>query len=312
MGLWTVAIWLAMHVVPPPLITSVSQLTGVDRTKADFYGAIATPGTPLRTSWKLTPGEPATLALHITGAMNPHELDAPPLLNIPEFDVAFIFLGDAVKRDDVDGVMFDYPLRPRQPGKRAIPELKYAYFLPGANRFQATYTEAIAWEDPPAKPLPDDTPINGPPEFFNWRSATSESVLRAARWLWWAVPLSLIVLTAVVVMLHRRFLPDAARLAKLSRVRAVRIALKQLKSSRGTLPELRVVLLGYLRSRHGLTRAATTPAEVRAALAPTPLAESAADLLGELHASQFSPPPADTRLSVATIREQILRWEEQA
>lgn len=302
--------------------TSVEQLSGIDRQKDDFYGAIARgPGVKVR--WEVVPasvplGTPVTLTLVVSNAVNPHELTRPTLLQLDGFRKLFSAVEDLP--DEPNGsadVVFRYKVTPRNEGKITVPELKYCYFHPQAPpsaKMQTTRTpEASITVTKPAEEKVSKQPLDGPPEFFGLRDRRAFARSGGPDGWWWAGLFAAgAVAAAGWVVGWRLLFPDAARLAAIRRNRAVRTALDRLRKGHPTAEQVAVTVRNYLIARHGLAFTAQTPAEVAAGLIevglPPKRAAEAEGLLRECDAARFGG-SADTPVSADRAAAMIERWE---
>jgi hypothetical protein len=107
---------------------------------ADFGGAVGN----YRLKATLEPGsvpalQPATLRLTVTGTGNIRKLPAPRLPDLPDFKI--YDSGTSSEPTHERGVIggsktYEYVLVPQSPGKKTIPALKLAYFVPGAGEYR--------------------------------------------------------------------------------------------------------------------------------------------------------------------------------
>jgi hypothetical protein len=133
---------------------------------------------------------------------------------------------------------------------------------------------------------------------------------------WWAGLLGgAAVLTVGWIIGWRVLYPDAARLARIRRTRAVRVALDRLRAAgRAADPTAATAAAfrRYLHDRFGLSHAAATPAEVAAGLTglnlPPDRIAHAERLLRECDAARFAA-AGDAPVSPDKAVRLIERWE---
>jgi hypothetical protein len=298
-------------------ITRLAQLPAIDQQKDDFYGALAKAGKSIKATWtldnSLTTSSDSTLTLTLSNVLNADEVKSPDLANRPEFQAAFVRI-EAPSRIEFDPttstVKIITTVRPRNPGKLSVPELKFVYYLPVAMRFQTTYAESLdRTVTAPAAAAP--VPLDGPPDFFVERAATRSIAVPA--WLWWAVPLMLTSIAVGFVFWHRRQYPQAAERARILRIRAVRVALAELRGLPTDAPaqSLAVIWQRYLVARYGVSPTANTPQELADELArlkfPQARAAQATAMIEQLHAAQFGPKAQS--VSPLPLKQLIETWE---
>lgn len=311
-------------VAAPP---SVEDLTAVERQTEHFYNAVAT--KKVEVAWSADPatvprdGE-VMLTLTVRNAANPHELTRPNLAAMDAVTKLFQVIDrvDPPAARDAKEVRFTYTLRPREVGAAVVPALKYVYYrsdFADGDRFQTTYAKALTVTvTPPApkvSPASPAVPLEAPEEFF--KLAEDSHRFRVPGRFGWLLPVAAIpVVVAGWVIVWRWVFPDAARLAKLRRNRAVRRALDQLRSARES-PDPAGGAAGafrrYLVGRYGVPSTAQTPSEIAAALEelgePTERVNDAAAFLRSCDATRFAD-PGDNGVSVAAQAEAlILAWE---
>jgi len=270
---------VASITVAQPARLSVADLSPLDRQKEHFYSAISGTGS-IAATWSISPlsapsGRDRTLTLTISNAANPHELTAPPLGEMPEFQRLFsvITLNPSPKPSpDTLRVEIRYTVRPRIEGQFQIPELKYRFARRsgGQTQFQMTYAEAVPFTvTKPVVPSADPRPLDGPPAFFGLRE---DRFMQSGGpgCVWW---LGLIGGAGVIGLTWiagwRWLYPDAVRLFRIRRNRAVRMALDRLRAAhRHSDPAAETAdsLRTYLVGRHGVPHAARTPHEIATAL----------------------------------------------
>ncbi len=317
--------WLALLLLVIATNSGVAQeLSAVERTTADFYGAI---GPAVEVTWSAEPrtiplnGE-LTLILIIRNAVNPHQLTRPDLHLLDSFTKSFQVLDTPPPNPipmDATEVRFTYRLVPNARGMVVIPALAYAYFrpeLPEGKRFKTTYAEAISITvtgptlQSPTTPV---MPIEAPESFFQ----LEEIPERTGDWplFSWLVPIGLTPLfVGGWVIGWRRFFPDSMRMAKLRRIRAVRVVLKQLKranSATDPAAETALAFRRYLTARFSMTPFAQTPEEVHAALTQLlhPNADAARNFLWQCDTTRFAA-TSDNALSLPRQAEAlVLNWE---
>ena len=299
-------------------ITRVSQLSAIDQQRDDFYGALAVAGKSIKTTWtldnSLTTSTDSTLTLTLTNVLNTDEVRAPELASRPEFITAFSKI-ESPSRIEFDPminvVKIITQVRPRNAGKLTIPELKFVYYLPLAMRFQTTYAESLN-PTVTAAIAPPPVPLDGPPDFFVERASTGRAGA-VPSWLWWAVPVVLSLLAIGIIFWHRRAYPQAAERARILRIRAVRVALHDLRRLPHAVPAqtLAAIWQRYLVSRYGVRHTANTPQELADELSrlkfPVHRATQATEMIALLHAAQFG--PEEQRVSPRPLRQLIEAWE---
>ncbi|MEO2088113.1 MAG: hypothetical protein ABGY75_01270 [Gemmataceae bacterium] len=318
---------LLLLVSPAAPRPSVNDLSPVDRQRDDFYGAISG-GKKVTAAWALSTdkaklGADLTLTLTVTNAANPHELSRPPLADRDDFRKLFGVIEDIpgpAPPPDAAKVEFRYKVRPRAEGAFRVPELKYLYYAQAAppdRRFQTAFVAAVPFSvSKPPVPKSPVVPLDGPPQFFQVRSAAVFPPAGGPGPWWWAGLLGGAAVLAVGWIVGWRVLnPDAARLARVRRTRAVRVSLDRLRAA-GRSPDPTAATAAafrrYLHDRFGLPYSATTPAEVAAGLTglnlpPDRIAE-AEQLLRACDAARFAP-VGDAPVSPTGAVRLIERWE---
>ncbi len=318
---------LLLLISPAAPRPSVNDLSPVDRQRDDFYGAI-TGGGKVTAAWalstdKATLGTDLTLTLTVTNAANPHELSRPPLADRDDFRKLFGVIEDVpgpAPPPDAARVEFRYKLRPRAEGKYSLPELKYLYYAQAAppdRRFQTAFVAAVPFSvTKPPVPKSPVVPLDGPTQFFQVRSAAVFPPSGGPSAWWWAGLLGgAAVLTAGWIVGWRVWYPDAARLARIRRTRAVRVAFDRLRTaalSPDPTADTATAFRRYLHDRFGLPYSATTPAEVATGLTelnlpPDRIAE-AEQLLRRCDAARFAA-AGDIMVSPDEALRLIERWE---
>ena len=275
------ALVISTAITAQPTRPSVKQLTVVERTKEGFYGAIADAGPAVTATWNLSAksverGQPLTLTLIVRNAANPEELLVPKLRGKVEFDAVFTSIDDGIATLPAPGIVeIVYKVTPRNEGQHAVPELSYYFYRPGlpANkRFQLSRAEAIQFDvTAPIAVVAPPVPLDAPESFFALPTSIplNASTAGPSALAWFILWIALPVIIVAWILGWRRLYPDSARLAKIRRNRAVRVALDKLRQANATAdPAATVahVLLGYLCSRHGLPASAQTPVDVADAL----------------------------------------------
>ncbi len=306
---------------------SVNDLSPVDRQRDDFYGAMSG-GGKVTAAWALSSDKPPigsdlTLTLTVTNAANPHELSRPPLADRDDFRKLFAAIEDIpgpTPPPDAAKVEFRYKVRPRAEGAFRLPELKYLYYAQAAppdRRFQTAFVVGVPFTvtKPPVSKSPV-VPLDGPPQFFQVRNGSIFPPSGKPTAGWWAGLLGgAAVLTAGWVVGWRVWYPDAARLARIRRTRAVRVALDRLRAaarSPDPTAATAAAFRRYLHDRFGLPYSATTPAEVAAGLSelnlpPDRIAE-AEELLRDCDAVRFAA-AGDAPVSPDEAVRLIEQWE---
>lgn len=265
----------------PAMPTRLEHLGAVVRTQPDFYGAIAPArGETLKVSWAFSApavelGGTVRLTLTVRNAVNPRELSRPDLAKIAEFSDKFSLI-EPVPSDepaeDATAVEFVYRLRPRNEGKFEIDPPTYRYYRPGPQG----KTLPRAFHDPlpltvtkPEEKRVPPVPLSGPDSFFEPASGSYSAGGAVPRLYWRALLIAPPVLLAIWVLAWRWVYPDAVRLARLRRNRAVRRTLDRLRAARRAadpVGETAAAFRYYLSARFGLPPTANTPGEVAAGL----------------------------------------------
>lgn len=318
---------LLLLVAPAAPRPSVNDLTAVERQKDDFYGAMSG-GGKVTAAWTLSSdkapfGSDLTLTLTVTNAANPHELSRPPLADRDDFRKLFAAIEDIpgpTPPPDATKVEFRYKVRPRAEGAFRIPELKYLYYAQAAppdRRFQSAFIEAVPFSviKPPVAKSPV-VPLDGPPPFFQVRGeAMFPPSGRPPAWGWAGLLGGAAVLTIGWVVGWRVWYPDAARLARIRRTRAVRVALDRLRAaarSPDPTAATAAAFRRYLHDRFALPHSATTPAEVAAGLTelnlPPDRIADVEKLLRACDAVRFAA-AGDAPVSPESAVRLIERWE---
>lgn len=301
-------------------ITSVEQISPIDRPQDHFYGAIAGNGPP-KVRWELSAssapfGTPVVLSLVVLNAVNPHELTRPPLLALDEFSTLFSVVEDLPDEPNAPaGVTFRYKVTPRNDGKLTVPELTFNYFEPRApagKKTQTIYARGVQLTvTKPPQPSPDGAvALVGPAEFFERREGVFARSSGPAWWMWVALFAAGIVSAVGWVVGWRVFFPDAARLARIRHHKAVRTALDRLRKGHPTAEQVALSVRNYLIARWGLAFTAQTPAEVATGLVEVGLpAERAAEAEALLRACDAARFGGDTVVSANRAAAMIERWE---
>lgn len=306
---------------------SVRELTPLERQKDDFYGALA--GTVrVSVAWTVAPaavtlGGDTTLTLTVTGAANPHELTRPPLADRDEFRQLFSVIDDLpgpAAAPTTTAVEFRYRARPRTEGRFEVPELKYLYYARQAaqnRRFQSAYAAAVPFTvTKPVTKSAAAVPLDGPPRLFEVRERGPFARSGGPGVGWWAGLFGGATLAAVGWVVGWRWVyPDAARLAKIRRTRAVRVALDRLRKAAAAADPAAATaaaFCGYLTARFGVPPAARTPPEVADALRAQAFDDTrvaaAEGLLRRCDAARFAG-TTDAAVSPAEAAAVIERWE---
>jgi hypothetical protein len=268
-----------------------------------------------------------TLTLTVRNSANPRELVKPDLRKLPEFAGRF----QVLDRDPppaspgASEVQFTYGLRPRSAEAKSIPALTYVYYRKSGPEEAPTWTrlttvaksQAIDVTVPaaPAAPQIAPVPLVAPDEFF--AIADDREGARTPGQFAWLLPVAAVpVLVIVSAALCRWLFPDAARLARLRRNRAARLALERLKRARAdedSAGTAAVAFREYLVARYGMPPAAQTPAEVAAALEeielPSGRAADAESLLRSCDAARFNHEANASRSLARQAEALIAQWE---
>ena len=306
----------------PP--TALGQLSPVERQQSDFYGAIAGTGPPVAVAWslgaqKVSPGGDIELTLTVKNAVNPAELARPNLADRSEWKEMFGAVLDLPGRPAGE---FRYRLRPRNPGRFELPIPKYRYYnprLPDGRRFQVAFAQSpVLVVEPPGSIVEPSVriPLVAPTQFFEELPSAAEGSESPPPILWWALLAAGVLAPPARVATWRRRNPDAARLAKIRRAKAVRAALDGLEKAERSSERAEYVAkiaLRYLRERWRVPPSAQTPGEVTRALRTEGIDP---DKLGEVEwllkrcdEARFAPVD-DNGVSLAVAaRSLIVRWE---
>ena len=291
--------------------------------KEHFYKA---KGQGVRVNWRVEPttvsvGSDLTATLVITGAQNPTEIVKPDLRRLKPFDVFIVAdVREAPRDAKAKEVRFAYKLSPRSTAVKEVPALKFHYFnpaaAPGKTQFPSTVADAIPFDVREApKAARTVVPIDAPE--FLFQIATGPEVLGSGPF----VPCRLAWLAAVCFgplaaygwfLAWRRVFPDAARLARLRRSRAVRRATDAIhKSQRAADPPAAIAsaVLGYLRARYPLPESAVTPSDIAASLKELKVsdehAEQTADVFRGCDRARFGS-TSDSGVSLAATAEAAI------
>lgn len=256
---------------------TVADIPPIERQTADFYGAIATGRVGVQVAWSTDHTEvpldsETLLTLTVRNAANPSELTKPDLPGRDDFarDFQVVAVPDAPPQADAAEVRFAYRLRPRALGTATVPALRFRYYrpdLPDGRRFPTTYADALTLTVTPPKPKVTPTvaaiPLDAPESFFALTDETPPFLLGRFGWL---VPVASVPVVVVGwVFAWRRLFPDAARMARLRRSRAARVAFHRLKMARTSVDPVEdtaVAVRDYLVTRFGIPPTAQTPIEV--------------------------------------------------
>ena len=269
----------------PP--TSLEQLSPVDRTQADFYGAIAGPGPGVTAAWSLDSdrvalGGDIALTLTVTNAANPGELLRPNLAERPEWKELFGAIRDEPAKSPGE---FRYRLKPRNAGRFELPVPKYRFYqprLPDGRRFQTAFVEnptlvvdeAVAVSGPSIR-----IPLEAPARFFDEPPDPPASRASPPAGLWCGLFACGAIVPTAWIALWRRNNPDGAKLARIRRAKSVRAALDALGRAERSPELVSKILLRYLQDRWHLPASAQAPSEVATALR---IAEVPRARIGEL------------------------------
>lgn len=311
-------------VAQPP--TRLDQIGAVARSQPDFHGAIAGPGESVRVEWALSAptvelGKSVKLTLTVHNAVNPRELLRPDLSKRSDFAALFSPIEawpEPPPAEDAKAVSFVYSLRPRTVGTIQLPTLKYLFYHPRApkgremqTRFLDPLTLTVTEPTVPPAPL---VPLTGPESFFEpARGSSSSTAVPMGYWLTLALGTPLLLLIWVGAW-HWLF-PDAARLAKVRRNRAVRRILDRLRAAHrkpDPAGETAAAFRQYLSARFGLPSVAVTPDEVATGLLalnfPPHRMANADELLRRCDADRFAPIPSGSAVATEAAR-LVERWE---
>ena len=306
---------------------TLESVPPLERSAPHFYHAVAAPGRAVQVEWTATPttvplNRELILTFTVRNAANPHELKRPDLGQFEAITRHFQVLdrGDPSAKPGAAEVQSIYTLRPREIGRFELPRLEYRYFrpdLPAGRQFRTTYTQPFTITvEPPAATTDTNPPVplDGPEEFF---ALAEPSRYPSPGRLAWLAPVAAIpFVVAGWVLMWRWLFPDAARLAKIRRHRAVRTALDQLRREQAS-PDLAATAAtafrGYLTARFGVPPMAQTPAEVAAALVeldqPLDRAADAERFLRACDEARFGS-VHDGGASLAIAAEGLIRaWE---
>lgn len=304
--------------------TALERLSPVERQQSDFYGAIAGAGPPVTVAWslgapKVSLGGDIELTLTVKNAVNPAELARPNLAERPEWKEMFGAILDLPGRPAGE---FRYRLKPRNAGRFVLPTPKYRYYnprLPDGRRFQVAFAQSPVLVVEPPRSIVEPCvriPLDAPTQFFEELPSTGEGSISPPQILWWSLLAAALLAPPAWVAVWRRWNPDAARLAKIRRAKAVRAALDGLKKAERSselAEDVAKIALRYLRERWRVPPSAQTPGEVTRALRtegvdPDKLGE-VESLLKRCDEARFAPVgDNDVSLAVAA-RSLIVRWE---
>jgi len=307
--------------------TRLEQIGAVARSQPDFYGAIAGPGETVRVEWKLSAsaaelGESVRLTLTVRNAVNPQELTRPDLGKRADFAALFSLIEpvpDPQPAADATAVEFVYSLRPRNVGTQTVPSVKYAFYhprFPKGREMQARYLEELTLAvTKPVVTVAPPVPLTGPESFFAPASGSYASAGTVPGTYWLSLLCGAPAVLVCWVVLWRWLFPDATRLARLRRNRAVRRTLDRLRAAnRAADPAgaTATAIRDYLSARFGLSPVAATPAEVSEGLTeltvPPERVSEADELLRRCDADRFAPEPTRTAIAADAIR-LVERWE---
>jgi hypothetical protein len=276
--------------------------------------------------------DPLTLTLRISARgpvlrppLRPNLEDFPGFKE--DFEIEPVGTGDG--RIDKETWEFAYRLRPRRADVKMIPSIPFVFFVPGllpAHRgYQTHHTSAVELTVKPRAEVPPSAvegprPPRGPDALYE--IVEGAEVLRDQR------PGRLPSLPVMVLFalapplwcfawyrLWRQLYPDAARLNRLRRSRAARLAIQSLHRLGAGEASARAEQVGaavgnYLRQRFDLPAAEPTPDEVQAHLQQAGVtaaqAERTAEFFRSCDAVRFGPPFSADGLELVAEAEQLI------
>lgn len=288
---------IALCLVVPP---GVADLAPLDRQARDFYGAI---GPAVVVQWQAdvtttTVGSDIVVSLVVRSALNPDELQRPPL-DLPGDTFQVLNAESPPRRLSGNAIAFDSHLRPRRAGTFQLPALPYAYYRPDrpdGKRFLTAYADPVSLTVLPAVPTmgPGRVP-SLPAEILSLPQETWADRVPAWAWL---VPVCVALpcsFAASRIIGNRR----SARASECHPALAqARRRLADAGESDDPVAAIRSALHDYLTARHGLPGVARTPPEIGAAVPSTPAMAAVVAVLERCDAMRFST-AGDDALSLA-------------
>ena len=214
-------------------------------------------------------GDPLRLTLTLRADCDPALLRAPTL---PPLD-GFRAVGEPERTDAADGVSFAYTLRPTRVGLLELPAVPLAWFDRAAKAYRVFAAPALpvrvraSAQRPPTAPPPALTRADGPAgewPLWPWLCLAAGATALALRLLW--APLRGLGRALAAPFRARRPLAQARAVLARTADPAEAAAAVRLWAGRPSL----------------------TPAELRAALAPSPEAEEAVEAYARLEAAAYS------------------------
>ncbi|MCE9533340.1 MAG: hypothetical protein K8T89_19775 [Planctomycetes bacterium] len=302
----------------------------VGRPSAHFYQAAGT-GVTIKaeaTPTELASNEWLTYTLTINKLLNGAQVEKPSLKMLPEFAAFQIDEGASLDPDAEAGRrIFVFRLRPSSDQVKLIPEIAFHYYDPKRivsaqkpqDKFPRIYSNSVPIHvvPPIAPPSKLPTPLDVPG--FAVNLATNDEILapssRSFLSLLWLPALLVPPLLAIGwVLMWRTLFPNSARLRKLKRNRAARVALSALAHSRRHSPEdpgaaIAHIMIDYLRERFDLPGTSNTPREIAWHLRSIPLpyarCDQAFDFFQACDTARYSRDATD-RAKLATDAERLL------
>jgi hypothetical protein len=266
------------------------------------------------------------LRLTISNLLNAPEVEKPSLKKLPDFAKFQIDetpeLDPKIDPRRPNQRVFVYKLRPSSENVTLIPEVPFYYFDPKirvpAERPQLAFPKRFSNSIPIRVHAPAATTnpsVQVPVEVPKFAmSLASGDALRAEpetlpAWLWQSALVVPPLVAIGWVFAWRALYPDAARLARMKRNRAVRRALNALAAVKGgqaadSADRVVRIVIAYLHERFDLPYEARTQREIaeflRKIKAPPERVEQASDLFQACDAARFGPAPVvDAKLAEA-------------
>lgn len=267
-----------------------------------------------------------TATLVVRGATNPHEIVRPDLRKLPEFARRF-------EVTDVPGqpaapnakeVSFVYRLRPRNREVNRLPSMDFFYLnpaVPSGKPFQNARVKGkdITVTAAAPRPKPQPIPLDAPDALFVVTAGPGvlgpKPYAPTAAWLALAVAAPLVA--CVWYLAWGRLYPNAVRMARIRRGRAVRRVQAAVRAAHRSVDPAEAIasaVLDYLRSRFPLPAGADTPAEtgdrLRAAGLSDADVEGVVQFFRRCDAARFAP-EGDSGVSLVAAAEGLVgRLEE--
>jgi hypothetical protein len=308
---------------------SATEAPLVGRPREHFYNAV---GQHVRVELSATPTDvrvedELTLAIQISGAVKPEQIERPDLRSLDEFASRFHIddLDEGGPKESPNGVRtFRYRLRPKNERVGAIPPLLVRYYDPKLDYFPTTVSNSIPLHVRP-RIAPESTgmPMQEPAFLFHIAEGPDALTRQSPRSGWPEMILAFFGPALLCIGWYswwRYRHPDEAKLAHLRRSRAVRHALDQLRglheSSAVRLADASArIMRAYLHERWDMPASDSTPAEIDAHLRrrsmPAELIESARAFFHRCDEVRFGP-PSDSALDLQESAKSLLVSLEDA